>query len=115
MTETHARAHDLLVDYHKPIAEFARTSYQQDGRGAVTVEFPDVPPGKTVMGVTNLHYHTLGDLPLDEDLAITRHMIETYNPDTQCVVVACIEGYAPISVKLRLQAPVLAPEPKEVQ
>jgi hypothetical protein len=110
----------IISDHHEPIAKFAVESYRADGRGVVKIGFPDVPPGSTVMAVRSMTYHTLeqireiaGGLAGDTaaDAAVLVRMIETYDPERQAVVTAAIDGQAPISIKMKLELPIISPQP----
>jgi hypothetical protein len=102
----------VLADHQAQVAEFARTSYEADGRGAVRVEFPLPRAGATIVSVTEMVYHTLEELrgllaADDADQAVLLKMVETYDPTTQAVVVAAFTGGNPISVEMRLEPPTM--------
>jgi hypothetical protein len=110
MTHAQRRTVDLVAAHLEPIAAFARDGYADRGRGVCMVLFP-----KTTRDTT-LKYHALDDVPdVGEGAAVLRRQIETYDPTAQAVVFAAIWGHPPVSMKLKLQRPVIVEGPKEMQ
>ena len=115
------RTTQIVSDHHDQIAGFARESYGHEGRGVVQIAFPRVPSGTLPVGSTMMKYHTLDDLrrmaaraPGDNHGAILIRMLETYDPATQAVVTAAIEGEMPVSIKMKLERPIISDEPSGV-
>jgi hypothetical protein len=117
------RTMKIISDHHHQIVDFARKAYSQDGRGSIEVQFPNVPPGATAIGVSMMSYHKLDELRRlfarelagNEDAAILMRMMETYHPERQAVVTATIEGENPITIKMKLERPFIVDEPEGVQ
>ena len=108
-----------IMAAHEELASFARKSFSADGRGVVRIGFPIVPAGVTAVGVADLVYHTLEEIRTltrgmsgteHEDADILIRMAETYDPETQAVVLAAIDRQPPISIRLRLDRPVIVDE-----
>lgn len=119
--ESRERTMEIISDHHDQLAEFARKSYGHGGRGVIQVSFPNVPPGATVIGSTTMKYIAIDEmhrlaatLPGNEDAPILVRMVETYDPASQAVVTAAIEGENPISIKMKLELPCLVNEPDVV-
>ena len=107
--ESQDRTIKIISDHHGQIATFARKSYELDGRGAIQVGFPNVPPGRTAVGVGIMKSVALAELhrlaPADEEMAVLVRMVETYDPMKQAVVLAAIDGELSISIKMKLDPP----------
>jgi hypothetical protein len=118
------RALQFIEGVHDRLAEFARQSYSAFGRGVVRVAVPDMPPpGATATASTEMVYHTENEIReltqslADEatnDAATLMRMIETYDPLTQAVVTAALAHANPITIKMKLDAPVILDEAKGV-
>ena len=110
-TESNNRTLQIISAHHGQIVAFAKESFAAAGRGVIVVGFPNVPPGATAVGSTDMKYVTLDEMrelfagDPNEDAAITIRMIETFDPSRQAVVTAHIAGLNPISIKLRLDPP----------
>ena len=114
-TERQNRTVKILDDHHDQIVAFARTNYKTDGRGVIQVGFPNASPVMAVVGVRMMKYITIGEMrrimrPGDEETATLVRMIETYDPALQAVVIAAIDGENPVSVKMKLERPLLVDE-----
>jgi hypothetical protein len=113
------RVMQFIGEAHERIANYARKCFRTDGRGAIQVSFPDLPAGTASIVSTSLVYHTLDEIQrvtadvtgsAREDRDILIRMIETYDPSKQAVVTAMIEGHNPITIKMKLERPVIADE-----
>lgn len=105
------------------LAGFAKSSFQDGGRGVIRVEFPEVPPGSTVVASTEMVYQTLEEIRRvvsslkgdnRADAQILLGMIESYDPATQAVVTAVVGGNNPVSIKMKLAPPTLVAAPRGV-
>ena len=117
MTLPHSVAVQCIFAAHAQIATFARESFTHDGRGVVMIDFP-IARGTNVVAAT-MNYHDLATVREmraelissghdDADILIRR--VETYDPATQTVVMATAGGL-PVSVKMRLDAPIIIDDP----
>jgi hypothetical protein len=126
MTESNRdRVLRVLVDGHAQLAAFARESYRLDGRGVIRVTIPPPPPGipPGSVATTDMVYHVVeqirtltahftGTQRADADDLL--RMLDTYDPSTQAVVMVAFDDQRkdpPISVKMRLDVPVIVDEP----
>lgn len=120
-TDKHALLMEMMTASQPQIAKFARESYAELGRGIVRIGFPKPPPGRSMVAVTDVSYSTFEDMRVladgddAEDWAITLRMIETYDPARQAVVIATIGGELPVTVKMKLDPPVMIDGPTTVQ
>jgi hypothetical protein len=114
------RITEMISASQPQLAAFAKESYTLHGRGIIRIEFPSVPPNTEALVATEMVYHDLAEMrrlmgEIGEDEAITLRMIETYDPERQAVVMAAIADQNPITVKMRLEAPVIVDGPTTLQ
>jgi hypothetical protein len=122
--EDRDRAVDFITAAHPHLAEYAQRCYASDGRGAIQVSVPELQPG-VASGVvkTDMVYHAqaelrqlfanlTGDERADADVLLT--MVDTYDPVRQAVVIAAVAGGAPLTVKIKLDLPVVVDEAKGI-
>src|SRR5215470_12939690 len=90
----------IISDYHNQIANFARESYELDGRGLVQVSFPNVPLCQAAISNRMMRYISLEQLRTVGRREFAAHlirMVETYEPERQAVVTAAIDEEWPIA------------------
>jgi hypothetical protein len=114
MDPNQSRALQFLESVHERLAAFARDSYAALGRGAVVVQAPDIPPGVTAIASTAMVYHAIDEIRnlARADAAVVIRMIETYDPSSQAVVMVATPLGNSITVKMRLDAPVILDDAK---
>ena len=106
---------EFVGQAHAALSDFARQSFQADGRGVVLVKFPRTSPlGPTGPAMTDMIYHPADQVralraevraDADEDHDLLVQMVNTYDPEQQAVVMAALEpGGLPISAKIKLAA-----------
>jgi hypothetical protein len=114
MTQPHSVTGQCIVAAHGEIAKFAVERFMHDGRGVVMIDFP-IAPGTNVVAAT-MHYHDLTSVRALtaeitdsglEDADILLRMVETYDPETQAVVMASAGGGFPVFVTIRLDQPTI--------
>jgi len=114
MTLPHSVAVQCIFAAHAQIATFARESFTHDGRGVVMIDFP-IAKGTNVVAAT-MNYHDLTsvrELAAEmthsggEDADVLLRMVETYDPETQAVVMATVGEGWPVSVTVRLDHPTI--------
>ena len=100
----------------RPLAEAAASFYREHGRGALRVDFPRTRTRALVV----VEYDTLAHLRegdprgSEDDMATLIRMVEEYDPAHQAVVLACLSGGLPVTVKMKLPPPTGRDEPTSV-
>ena len=111
---------EIINAGHARLATFAKESFALHGRGIIRVQFPRVPAGTNALVETKMVYHDLKEMrrllsKAGKDEATTLQMIETYDPTRQAVVIAAIDGGNPITIKMKLDPPVIVDGPTTPQ
>ena len=127
------QAMQLIESVHGRIAAFARESHQKYGRGVILLAVPLLARGDDAPISTEMAYHTaanfeqlldrLGDVErviigdtrlfLSDAHAILR-MIKTYDPSRQAVVSVRIGDHHTVSVKMKLERPLVVDESERI-
>ena len=114
------REMEFISIVHARLIAFARHHYALDGRGAVMVTVPPVPPGRRRAVVSaEFTYHALDQLreftrrvaaENQDSAAAFLCMVETYDPLRYAVVTVILGHALPVSIKMSLEVPVVLPE-----
>jgi hypothetical protein len=125
----HDEVVEMIASVRGPVSAFARQSYQTHGRGVTLIALPPAPLGVRVVVSTQMVYYTaaqfelifnefgnlervaVGDTRLfRSDAHMIVRMIESYDPSTQAVVTVIFGSENTVTVKMKLERPLLIDE-----